>query len=401
MPFDIEEARTRLADLERPDPAAVHGHIRDLARPRMTGTEEADAVERRLRDRFESLGYGTRELPFSFSALPGRFGLSLAGGVLALVALLGGVLLLTGRPTAALVLLLVGLALALLPLLALPRLLWKLPWGRLDGRNLLFQPPGRRPSWILVAHRDSKSQLVPSLLRTVAIGTAVVAWLALVALAILWFAGEPFRLPVAAAIAAGLLFLSAVALALSWADNESPGALDNASGLAALLEVAAATAEHGDVAFLITDAEELGLVGARAVAEDLPPVQGVINVDGLDDDGTFYIAEGYGWRRRGSAPQLAAALLTAGTALDMAVERRPLPRSLPVDHLPIAEAGIPAVTLLRGGWGSLARVHRPADGPDRMDGSGAAAGAALLTAALRLMREDAAAHLAARPAGES
>lgn len=394
MPFDIDEARAKLADLERSDPARMRDHLAALATPRLAGTESAAEVERELRARFEDLGYQTREYPFSFSAWPGRFGLTVAGAALALTGILVAWLIPAGLPGAAIAILLVGLALALTPLFALGPALHKLPWGRVESRNLLFSPPEGRPTWILMAHRDSKSQFVPTLIRSGALALAAVAWLLLVLLAALWIAGDPFRWPAVAIGAAVVLLVAGLLLALSWSGDESPGALDNASGLAALLEVATSTRSTGGVAFLVTDGEELGLAGARAVAADLPPIQGVINVDGLDDHGVFYVAEGYGWRRKGSAPQLAAALLTAATALDMPVERRRLPRSIPVDHLPVAEAGIPALTLLRGSWRSLLRVHRPADNVDSLDGSGAAAGATLLAAAIRLLRAEQAAHLA-------
>jgi hypothetical protein len=398
MPFDIEDARARLAELEQSDPARLHAHISALARPRMAGSEGADAVEAELRRRFEGLGYRATELPFSFSSLPGRFGLAAAGGIMALAGLLVGILLPNGYPAAALIILILAMALALVPLLTLGTALERLPWGRVESRNLLFRTGEGRPTWILMAHRDSKSQLVPTLVRTAAVGVAALAWAALLVLSALWFGGEPTRFPGLAIAMAGLLFLAALALALSWAANESPGALDNATGLAALLEVAASSGATGDIAFLVTDGEELGLAGARAVAAHLPPVQGVINIDSLDDAGRFYVAEGYGWRRRGYAPQLAAGLLTAATVLGMQIERRTLPRSLLVDHLPIAEAGIPTLTLMRGDRRSLLRVHQAGDDADHIDGSGAARGVTLLLATMRLLREEEAAHLAGRRA---
>jgi hypothetical protein len=65
-----------------------------------------------------------------------------------------------------------------------------------------------------------------------------------------------------------------------------------------------------------------------------------------------------------------------------------------VDHMPFAAAGVPALTVLRGRWRSLMRVHRGADSADRLDGRGAAETATLLTAALRLLREKEKGHLA-------
>lgn len=395
MPFDIEDARSRLASLEPSEPGRLRDTIAALARPRLTGCDEAAAVERELRERFEGLGYGVEELPFSFSTWPGRFGLTAAGVLVALAGAFGAWLIVAGLPGAALLVLLVAGSLAVAPLLALDTALRKIPWGRTDARNLLFRRPGARPAWIMMAHRDTKSQLVPTAVRTMAVGVGVAALLLLVVLSVLAIGSDALRFPRVTVVAGVVLFVVGALLALSWAANESPGALDNASGLAALLHVAGDN-ETGDLAFLVTDAEELGLVGARFALERLPPVQGVINVDGLDDHGPFIVAEGHGWSRKGSAPQLAAALLTAATVLDLPIERRPLPRSLPVDHLPLAAAGIPALTLLKGGWASLMRVHSPRDDADRIDGTGAAEGATLLCAAVRLLREEDRAHLAGR-----
>lgn len=394
MTFDLDEARTRVSGLDRANAAELRSDVETLARPRMSGTEGAAEVEQLVRERFEALGYETEALPFQFSAWPGRFGLAAAGVVLLLTGALAGWLIAGSEPALALIVLLVGLAVAVIPLLVLGSAIRGMPWARIESANLLFRKPGSRPAWIVMAHRDSKSQLAPTALRSAALVTAGVAWLALVVLAGMWIAGEDYRLPGTALTVGVILSLCGLVLALSWASNASPGALDNASGVAALLATAGRVGNGGDVAFLITDGEELGLAGARDVARKLPPVQGVINVEGLDDGGTFIVAEGRGWRRRGSAPQLAAALLTAGRALDMPVHRRKLPLSLLVDHIPVAGAGIPSLTLLRGTWKSLMRVHRPGDDVGRLGCQGAADGATLLAAALHLLREDKTSHLA-------
>ena len=394
MTSDLEQARSRVAGLSRADASELRRHLEAIARPRMTGTEGAAEVEATLRERFDAMGYETEPLDFEFSTWPGRYGLSLSGAVLLLTGVFGSWLVAADAPTGALFVLVAGLALALLPLFVLARALRSLPWGRVEAVNLLFRKPGTRPAWIVMAHRDSKSQLMPTAVRTAALVLAGLSWLALVVLAGLEYGGDMFHFPTAATVVGVVLALSGLSLALSWAANASPGALDNGSGLAAVLAVAERVGDSGDVAFLLTDGEELGLAGARDVAGRLPAVQGVINVEGMDDDGSFIVAEGRGWDRRGSAPQLAAALLMAGRALDLPVHRRPLPRSLLVDHLPIAEAGIPTLTLLRGTWGSLLRVHRPGDDASALRCTGAAEGATLLSAALHLLREDGSGHLA-------
>jgi hypothetical protein len=393
MHFDIEAARASIEKLVRPDPAALRRDIETFARPRLTGGEGAQEIEARVRRAFDELGYEARELPFTFSTLPGRFGISVAGALLLLTGWLGAWSIAADLPAAALVILFTGLALSLAPLYLLGPGLRRLPWWRIETANLLFARPGARPSWIVMAHRDSKSQLVPTLVRTAMVFLGVAGWLALVLLAGLWYAGDLFRFSTLPWVAGALTALAGLVLALSWAGDRSPGALDNATGLAALLAVARGDG-NGDVAFLVTDGEELGLAGARAVVDDLPAVQGVINLDGLDDRGEMIVAEGHGLRRRGSAPQLAAGLLTAGRALGLDIRRRPLPRTIPVDHVPLAAAGVPAVTVLRGDWGSLGRVHRPSDRADRLTGRGAAETAATVAAALHLLRESRPSHLA-------
>jgi Zn-dependent M28 family amino/carboxypeptidase len=181
---------------------------------------------------------------------------------------------------------------------------------------------------------------------------------------------------------------SGMVLVFCWVDNRSDGALDNASGVVAALNVAAREAEEGDVAFLITDAEELGLAGARAAAPHMPPVFGVINLDGLDDDGPFYVLERFGlFRKKGLAPHLAAALLQEAEFRNEPANRRDLPAGIPVDHVPLVKAGTPALTLMRGSTRSLRRVHRPSDSADSLQGDGVRRAADLVCGALARLRE--------------
>lgn len=72
----------------------------------------------------------------------------------------------------------------------------------------------------------------------------------------------------------------------NWADP-SPGADDNASGVAAVLEVARLAAQDGpypfDVQFVLFDGEELGLLGSHALADSMAHqgarILGVLNMD--------------------------------------------------------------------------------------------------------------------------
>lgn len=382
----------RLAGDEGPRPASEEERrqareaIRALAHPRMTGSPEAARVDQELRGRFEALGYQVHEVPFHFSAWPGRFGVPLAGALTLIGAIASTGLILSGRGGAAVATLL-GITGALCAMARLSRLaVTRLPWDRRVGVNWLVKRPGARPSYVVVAHRDSKSQPVSTYLRIAAAGLTAVGWDALLILAVCTVVGlGPGVVPLVAM--AGLIAATgSVVLLFCRADNRSPGALDNASGLAALLVLARREVEYDDIAFLVTDAEELGLVGATDVARKIPPVIGVINLDGLDDDGPVHIIERFGLPRRGIAPHLAAAHLQAAAALDIPAMRRDLPLGIGVDHIAFARAGHPALTLMRGTPKSLRRVHRPEDTPDRLTGAGAAEVAAIVSGALEGMR---------------
>jgi hypothetical protein len=362
--------------------------LREVARPRLTGSEGAAQVTALVRQRLEGLGYEVQERVFSFSPWPGRFGITAAGALYLVATVAAAAFLGAGNPFAAISLLLVLLVtVGLLGLFAAPAI-DRLPFRPEQGANLFAQRPGSRPRYIIMAHRDSKSQPVPLAFRGPAIVLGVLVWLALLIGSAIATA-QP--LPGALVLSLGILGAAAgIVLILCWVDNRSPGALDNASGVVAALGIAARERDAGDVAFLITDAEELGLAGARAAAPHLPPVFGVINIDGLDDEGSFYVLERFGtFRKRGLAPHLAVALLQEADALGEPARRRDLPFGVPVDHIPIVRAGIPALTLMRGTLRSLRRVHQGGDDLDHLRGDGIRKGIDLVCGALVRLREQA------------
>src|SRR5690606_31427687 len=86
----------------------------------------------------------------------------------------------------------------------------------------------------------------------------------------------------------GIGVLSALPIAASTVGSRSPGALDNATGVAAVLLAAGALPREAACRVCITSAEELGLAGARAWvgARSGGKPQPVWNVDTLDDAGT-------------------------------------------------------------------------------------------------------------------
>jgi hypothetical protein len=214
-------------------------------------------------------------------------------------------------------------------------------WGArtADGINLIAVRPQTRVSTWLAAHYDSKGQPVSMATRLL-----LVAFTALAVLAV------PFGLWIPAVLGAALfLFLNRIT-------DGSPGALDNASGVLTVLATLDALPREAPVGALLLDAEELGLVGARALARERANLlQGttVINFDGIDDHGGVTALV----HRAGPAVAAVAAAIGAG------VWRR-LP--VVVDGMALAPAAHECVTIMKGTWGTMRVVHTKHDTPERL-----------------------------------
>ena len=325
-------------------------------------------------------GFDVRELPFRYSALPGRWGTPLGGVVSMLVVAVAALLGRRGEPATALLLLAgTGLALGVVGRWMARRGILRLPAMRRDGVNLVATRPGQAPAVWLVAHLDSKSQPVPIGLRALGIVGSVAAWLAAASLAAAQLVGLD-----AAGLwpwVAGLGLASGVPVALTTVGGASAGAVDNASGAVAVVRAAEQLPAGANVGVLLTSAEELGLAGARAWAEEAQAGT-ALNVDGVDDDGRW-IAMYTG------APPAAPlqALDAAGAALPMdrgdvvRVRGRRLIPGILTDGVALADAGWQVITLSRGTGGTLRRIHTRRDDLGHMEGRSLETAAALLAGA--------------------
>jgi hypothetical protein len=228
-----------------------------------------------------------------------------------------------------------------------------------EDANLVARRPGSEVKLWLVAHLDSKAQLQSMAGRLVAVWVAGTAVLLLTGLAL---ARVFAPLPLWTAAAASLLVVAGGALvARGRLRGGSPGARDNASGLLAVLTAAERSATPG-LGILVTGAEEFGLVGARVFAQERPELlagREVVNVDTGDDQGPFYVVFP---EKQGKA--LAQHQEPVLASLGLPCRRRRLPAGIMVDSLPLAPAAARAVTLARLDWGTLRRLHTPADTTD-------------------------------------
>ena len=218
----------------------------------------------------------------------------------------------------------------------------------LIGRRPTAQPPNRPTLW-LSAHYDSKGQPISMAMRIVGAAAAALGTLGVLgALA----AGWTLVLGLALLVAGG----GAAILAQNRVTDRSPGAVDNASALVAVFAILDMLPRDASLGVLFLDAEELGLLGARALVEDragLLADTAVINFDGLDDRGrpiAFLHRPG---------PIARAVVSELG-----ALRARWLP--VVVDGIVLAKGARECVTIMQGDWGTARVVHTPGDTAARL-----------------------------------
>lgn len=226
----------------------------------------------------------------------------------------------------------------------------------IHGVNLIGLPNRSAPPPVfLVAHYDSKGQPISMALRIAGfalvavgvLGLLLTAWAALVALG-------------------GLVIVSQ-----NRVTNDSPGALDNASALVTVL-MAFDALERRDVGIIFPDAEEYGLVGARALVRERAALlsdAAVVNLDGIDDVGGVTV-----FMHRPGAIGAAVSRVLGRTGW----------RLLPVvvDGIALAKGARECVTIMKGDLGTTRIVHTPRDTVARLSLSGAREIAAGLARAL-------------------
>lgn len=354
------------------------GHLHHLARqPRPTGSDAAADARQYCRHVLSSLGYRVIERPFEYSAAVGSYGTPAAGAATLLLVAAAATLSLGAHPAAALAVLTGGFTgvalggrwLARRGVLALPIL-------RRRGVNTEAVRGDGDPDLWLVAHADSKSQPIPLLVRAAGIVLLALTTLTAFVLSIAGLVG--FNAARAWPVVIMAAILGAVPVLGSLVGRGSHGAVDNASGVATLLCVAEMLPPDLPVGILFTDAEELGLAGARAWCAETRYAAGpVLNCDGVDDVGQLTIM----WTRP-RAPRLEGAFRNAASRTREALRITPLLPGVLVDAVAFSDAGWDAVTLSRGSLATLRRIHTSADDLGHLEGWGIVRASLLLGATI-------------------
>jgi hypothetical protein len=343
------------------------------ATPRFAGSPEEAKARARCREELERAGFSCRELPFEYSQAPGRWGPPIAAAFQAATVAVVGHMAVHHGPLGALV---VGAVLVC-------ALIWASSYVKLRGiagfpfqraRSTNLEAARGTPAVWLVAHIDSKSQTVPILVRIAS--SVLLAIVSAAAFIVLLLSLVSIRVgPGVWQVLAVAAVIAAIPSAFCFVRNDSPGALDNASGVATVLMASQLASEVQNLGVLITSGEELGLAGARAWAAASTPGMLVINCDTVDDAGS--------WRCMYNGPRPARVVAAAETIAAMVALNLATGRMIPgilADSMAFADLGIESVTISRGKLSTLARIHTRRDTSNALAGSGVVEGAALLSA---------------------
>jgi hypothetical protein len=337
------------------------------AKPRFAGSAEEAEARRFCTAELRKAGIVVAEKEFEFSEWPGRWGIPFVsallvaaatitaaassrdlslGGLAFMATFVVGARILTSRRQSATA---------------------SMRWQRSRATNL--EAMRGSPRVWLVAHLDSKSQSVPMLVRV----TSHVALIGVVIIetATLFLAQwGVVRAPHWSWIAAAAL-VAALPSLLCFVGNKSRGALDNATGVAAVLLAARLISPEKPFSILITSGEELDLAGARAWGKGTAGAP-MINCDTVDDVGAWRCMYG----NRPHAISIAAERVAKKLGLPLRMGR--VIPGIITDSLAFETAGLASVTLSRGTLRTLARLHTRGDNPERVSGAGAATAARLL-----------------------
>jgi len=411
------------------DPYEVLGHVKALSFPRRTGsTGEAQAQEYII-SRFKALGLEPREEEFSFTPILGL--LSKGFLLIVLLSLTALHLLSPFYPF-------LGITLCFYILILTLGFLWGRPvvallgWAlfkelplisRLRSKNIMAswpivdEPPVGRgashytPTHIyILAHYDSKSQTLPiggriPLVMALFLSTlSLSAYHLLVPLAGLHVPGTVERAIFITALTSGLVLL--------WTKtrNLSPGAVDNASGVALMLHLAEAIKKEVQefksskvqgfkglrFHFVATGAEEEGLVGAfwlrKSVKGDPTGRPYFINLDGVGTKGRVYCTDKIGLHTSSqgqkeflSLIRRAAEAVGARCNVPLQVYSPPITMGAMADHFPFTANGYRAVTFSTVSRRSL-WVHTPWDTLEMVEVEGMEAVGRLILGVLRLLK---------------
>jgi len=358
-----------------------------LSRPRMVGTEEERKVAQEIKDLLEYFGYRVEEHHFTFANAINTF-----VSILLIVNMILIILALVFKDYAWVVgVVMFGLFLSFNRVLnaaehgcVVPQTGALSAWSKICMRlgkqytttNLVAKirrdvarEANVSTKIYLVAHYDSKSQIIPISIRILLFSFIIGGGLSFSLLSLVSFAPAlslisfisilPNLQSLISILGVILLFASSPLVFLD-VGNKSPGANDNASGVGTVLHLAECLAlredlrEKIDVTILIPSAEEMALMGAAAYVQHyLQTLKQekeiyILNFDSVGVDGRLCYVDA---NNKHKPSRLLSLIRQACKETNIPLSHFSLVGAL-MDHIPLARAGLDAITLTTFGKAS-------------------------------------------------
>ena len=384
------------------DAKRAYHHITQLAFPRLVGSAGEAKAQDYIVQQFSELGLDVTREPFSFTKFPAEVLPRLLCGLFVPVVL--SVPWLGERfPIPVCLTCLLSLSVAIFCTQWHKRFEGLYDVGRKHRTENIIATNGAEqddnaPTFLFVAHYDSKSQVLPIAGRAAAYGIAIAGLIVLTVVMVIrvvtatWLSdyfvllhGVYVPIPIVTATwlpdylvwgLVGITGLCLLLLQINLTQNCSPGGFDNASSVGVMLEVARvlmARGEEKSITFLAAGAEEYGMCGALRYVQmhadeyDRENTY-VINLDGLGVGNGVNVVAGYGIPPVRTADVLADRFQASGESLGIQISERHLPIGVGLDSIPIASHGFETVTLTAGTVGRVAlKVHSKQDKCDLLN----------------------------------
>ena len=381
----MSTTRSGERDSSAPDPlpASARELLARIAVPRLPGSAALGCVESMLMDALRGHGFAVTATTFTATSAPLDAAGALGAGV-GWVAVLLVPLLVAPAPGWSVTVVAVA-AIFAVALVAHGIERGHIRAARRSGAVRNIEARRGTPRLWLVAHSDSKGQGYSLRTRVLAVGAIALGVAGVAVGLVLRLTGPPLGW-VPAMLACLPLLIGGAVLSRSAPTDLSPGAVDNASGVIAVLAAIEALRDRADVGVLITGGEEYGMAGARLWSDSTARAAPFVNFDGIDSRGAYRVTVHAAGAERNAARALADAVATELRAGRCVARVGSLPPGVLVDGVVLARAGMPGVTVMRGDWSTLGVVHTERDAPDRLDPDAAvSAGRAAAVAVVRYL----------------
>lgn len=340
--------------------------VESISFPRLPGSEGEERAKELIIGILKDSGYIPEIEDFQFSILPAEFFLKLSQVMIGLLCASALFLFNDYRVWSFLIaIVLIFIITKSTGWSGFIESLFDIQFFRIKSSNIFFKKVLHKdyPDIIFLAHHDSKSQTYPIIFRIILniIGIFFVVFSIMLIIIGLIF---NLILPVPVLLISG--FFSVVPfllLVFNFTQNKSPGSMDNASGVAIVLELARILKDwegRANLYFLLTGAEELGLAGAirfiqKHEKEFLKDKSFFINFDGIGREGELIITARYGIPPFCSSTKLRSHLHSILNKNGIKYRDAYLPVGAGLDSIPIGYRGYEAITL---SWGGIKNVGR-------------------------------------------